>query len=120
MNLLHIKLKNGEDILGQEDISFVDDGVTIISPISVHLDPINGFFAKSWMVLSDVKTVHIKQADIMYCYPASATGREYYDEFIKRMSRDAPFRSSSTTDEDIEDLEQMFEAMLQSKASIKH
>ena len=113
MNLLHIKLKNGEDILAQEQSVPCENGVVVTMPISVHMDPIHGFFAKSWMVLSEVNSVTIKTDDIMFCYPASEHGTEYYEEFLKQ-------RVSDTMSDDVDELEQMFEAMLESKTSKIH
>lgn len=117
MNLLHIKLKNGEDILAQEDIVNVENGVSVTAPISLHLDPVNGFFAKSWISLSDTNSVLINFDDIMFCYPASEMGVKYYEEFVRttmgESDVDVPL-------EDVDELEEMFEAMLESKVSKLH
>lgn len=115
MNLIHIKLKNGEDILAQENPEKSDIGVIVTAPISVHLDPVHGFFAKSWMALSSTNTVLINSNDIMYCYPASERGLEYYDEFIRRFATE-----DNIDPEDTNELEQLFEAMMQAKASKLH
>lgn len=115
MNLIHIKMKNGEDILAQEEPEKCDEGVIVTAPISVHLDPVNGFFAKSWMALSSTNTVIINTNDIMFCYPASETGFEYYEEYIKRLATE-----DDVDVEQVDELEQLFEAMMQSKTSKLH
>jgi len=116
MNLLHIKLKNGEDILAKDQSTSLENVVVVAMPISVHMDPLHGFFAKSWMVLSDIDVVSINKNDIMFCYPASQHGVNYYEEFMKKHIRyDDDIESDA-----IDDLEKMFEAMLESKSSKIH
>lgn len=115
MNLIHIKLKNGEDILAQEDPLKSEFGIRVTAPISVHLDPIHGFFAKSWLALSSTNTVIIDNNDIMFLNPASDKGFEYYEEFIKRIASD-----DDVDLDEVNELEQMFEAILQSKSSKLH
>ena len=116
MNLLHIKLKNGEDILAQKADNQTDIGVTISAPVSIHVDPMNGFFAKSWMILSEEKLITIRNEDIMFCTNASTKGQSYYDEFVTRFADEDP----EIDKEEIDSLQDLFELLLEAKSSKLH
>ena len=116
MHLLHIKLKNGEDILAQKADNQTNEGVTISAPVSIHVDPVNGFFAKSWMVLSEETNVTIRNEDIMFCTNASTKGQSYYDEFVVRFVDEDP----EIDKEEIDSLQDLFELLLEAKSSKLH
>lgn len=116
MNLLHIKLKNGADLLAQENPEQSDYAISVTSPIEVCVDPIHGFFVKSWALLSATNYIQIPKSEVMFCYPASEKAYTYYEEFAARMT--AP--EDKFTDEDINEYEELFSTMLEAKSSIKH
>lgn len=120
MQLLHIKLKNGEDILAQREDSQLDEnGVTISAPVSIHIDPMHGFFAKSWMILSDAQVFIVPNEEILFCSNASEKGISYYEEFVLKISRDhSDF--PSIEDDNIDSLQELFETLLEAKSSKLH
>lgn len=119
MNLLHIKLKNGEDLLAQEQVSNRDTHITVSAPVSIHVSPEYGFFARSWCHLTSINIVEIDKSETLFIYPASEKGYKYYEEFVQ-----SHMSSSSETEEldqdELSDLEEMFQTILESKSSIKH
>lgn len=120
MNLIHIKLKNGDDLIGVRDTEEnkqVKDGIWVVSPIRVDVHPIHGLWAKSWMMLSDGNTVKINSSDIMYIANANQKATEYYHMFIEKHSED---EAASSLDDTIDELEDLYTTMLDAKASTKH
>lgn len=117
MELKHIKLRTGEDLVAPA--RFIKDKVgyqalEVTTPVSIHMDPNLGFYAKSWLLLSKDNTVILNLEDVMFCKPASDTAEEYYNEFVYKYS------SETQIDEDTSELEELFTTMLESKTSIKH
>lgn len=116
MNLLHIKLKNGEDLLAQEERSD-EDIITIVAPISVMFTESKGVMGKGWCFLSATNVVQIKKSDIYFAYPASERGYEFYEDFMRGIfQKEEEFESEDT----ISELEDIFLSMIESKKSIKH
>lgn len=112
MELLHIKMKNGEDILAQKDNSSkFDNELYIVAPVSIHIDPVQGFFAKSWLLLSEGNAVKIDKNDTLFCHNASEKARTYYEEFLYRISEEEP----SKDEEYASELEEVFQAMMEAK-----
>lgn len=112
MELLHIKMKNGEDILAQKDTTAnLDNEVYIVAPVSIQIDPVHGFFAKSWLLLSEGNTVGISKNDILFCHNASEKARSYYEEFLYRISEEEPSEDEQYASE----LEEVFQAMMEAK-----
>jgi len=116
MQLIHIKMKNGEDLLGYL-VSSTDHHIEINTPIAVDIEPSLGFFAKSWLMLSEDNSVRLSKEDYMFWSKANKRATEYYDEFMHRLA-DKP--DDRTESEYTNDLEEVFSALMESKASIKH
>lgn len=117
MKLVHVKMKNGEDVVGYA-VLIESAFITLKDPISITIDPHVGMFAKSWLMFSDVDTVMIRNNDIMFCYSASDKAITYYNEFMNRLHM-----SNSNTDnvsDSIDELESLFNELLESKSSTKH
>lgn len=117
MELKHIKLRTGEDLVAPAE--FVKDNLgyralKVTTPVSIHMDPNLGFYAKSWLLLSQDNNVILNLEDVMFCKPASETAEEYYNEFVYKYS------SEATLDEETSEIEELFASMLESKTSIKH
>lgn len=118
MNLLHIKLKNGQDLLAQEERS-TDTTVTIAAPVVISIDPSYGIMGTNWCHLSSISVVELKKEDILFCYPASERGYKYYDEFAHKFIEEDK-SDDQLLDESISELEELFTTMLESKNSTKH
>lgn len=117
MNLLHIKLKNGDDILAQEYMEESDEnGIVVFSPVEICIDPVNGFFAKSWAILSATQNVVVPRSEVLFCYPASDKAYTYYEEFLNKMSPS----SEVYDDEEVSELEELFSTLIESRNSTKH
>lgn len=117
MELKHIKLRTGEDLVGPAE--FIKDNLgyralRIITPVSIHMDPNLGFYAKSWLLLSKENNIILNLDDVMFCKPASETAEEYYNEFVHKYSEE------NVNESDTSDIEELFQAMFESKSSIKH
>lgn len=119
MELKHIKLRTGEDLVGPAE--FIKDklgyqALKVITPVSIHMDPNLGFYAKSWLLLSKENNVIINLDDVMFCKPASDTAEEYYNEFVYRHSEDKNDDLTAMSEE----AEEMLHSFLESKSSTKH
>jgi len=117
MELKHIKLRTGEDLVGPAE--FIKDNLgykalRVTTPVSIHMDPNLGFYAKSWLLLSQENNVILHLDDVMFCKTASDTAEEYYNEFVHKYS------SESETSFDSDELEELFQSLMESKTSIKH
>ena len=120
MNLVHVKLKNGDDLIGVRDIEenkITKDGIWIISPIHVAVHPIHGLWGKSWMMLSDGNTVKINSNDIMYIANANEKATEWYHTFTNKHAEN---EATQSLEEHFDEYEDLFTTMLDAKASTKH
>ena len=117
MNLLHIKLKNGQDILAKE-VKTKSEAIIIKDPLQIDIDPVRGLFGKSWDLLSRPDTLKLGLEHIIFCYPATELAYEYYDEFSFKVHKTEG--SNEYNDEDVNELEELFSALMQSKNSIIH
>lgn len=114
---VNVKTKAGIDIVGvlmQDD----SDYVIIENPLEIEVDPREGMFAKSFLLLSEQNSVLLKREDVFYVQYANSKAIEYYEEFLERLS----ISNSQTMNEDDynSDLEELFTSMIESKSSIKH
>lgn len=110
MNLKHVKLNSGDDI-----ICTIENHKTffrIHNPILIYIDPELGMMAKNWLALSASTYVDIMANKIMFSTDASETAITYYQEFVNYVS------SKSTDLED--EVEQTLSDMLEAKTSTKH
>ncbi len=119
MQLVHVKMKNGEDLLaylGEHN----DRKIELITPITVVIDPTYGMFAKSWLMLSELNSVTVDSTNIMFFSTASRKAVDYYDEFMHRMVENKQRQSVEDDTEFTSELEEIFGAMMESKSSMKH
>lgn len=121
--LIHIKMKSGDDLIA-DLISNDEDELTIENPIQVKIHPVHGFFAKSWMLLSEANSVGLSLNDITFWGEANNKAIEYYDTFAERLTELKSLRAQHQTREEtieqIEEVEDVLVAYLESKDSIKH
>jgi hypothetical protein len=110
MDLMYLKLRNGENILGQ--VETLNNGYRVTSPIEMEMDPREGIYGKSWLMLSKENSVLISKDDVFFCHEASEKAITYYEEFI--------YQFSQPDDENTSDLEDMLTTLLESRVSTKH
>lgn len=116
MKLIHIKMKNGEDLLGYL-VSSTDHHIEITTPIAVDIEPSLGFFAKSWLMLSEDNSVKLSKEDYMFWSAANSKATEYYEEFMQRLIEKNDPRNDVEFNTELEDV---FTALLEAKSSTKH
>ena len=106
-------MKNGEDILAQqENNSDFKDYISIVAPVSIHIDPVHGFFAKSWLLLSEENSMKLNRNETIFCHNASEKAKSYYEEFLFRITEEEP---QDESEEYTSELEEVFEAMMEAK-----
>ena len=116
VDIVNVKLKNGSDLVGV--LSKQEDKFVIMeNPVEIHADPQYGFYAKSWLLLSEESLVTLDRSDIFYVQTANDKAISYYEEFLDKVSSD---RKSMSDDEFTHELEEVFTAMLESRSTIKH
>lgn len=117
-----IKLKTGVDLIAVVSQN-ADESITIENPIQIEVDPVHGFFAKSWLLLARSNFVTIDKEDILFFDDASDKAIHYYEEFMEKLGK--PYREDDPIDKHIDDdemsdLEEMFTTLLEARASTKH
>ena len=119
-----IKLSSGQDIIGVVEAGNVETGENVLvnNPIQVVVDPHQGLYAKSYLLFSEETSCVFSKKDIIHMSKASTKATQYYDDFVVRITtgyqtEDADY---SMSDDDNDDLEDMFTTMLEAKSSIKH
>ena len=116
-----IKMKNGSDLVGVLNYE-AEEFIRIENPIEIKIDPVHGFYAKSWLLLTVGNIAAISREDIMVLDEANEKAVQYYEEFIYRIRGESKQSEVSYDDlpDDEDDLQSMFETLLESKNSIKH
>ena len=118
--LIHIKMKTGDDLIGNL-VKRDDNEVTVENPIQVKIHPVHGFFAKSWMLLSEANSVDLSLGDIIFWGEANVKAIEYYDSFAERLTELKSLRAiEEERQEEYEEIEDVLVAYMESKDSIKH
>lgn len=125
--LVCIKLRNGDDLIAIL-ISSNEDELTIENPVQIEVDPVHGFFAKSWLLLTRSNFVTLDKNDIIFFDDASDKAIRYYESFMHKLSMSVREEDSmedftskhDDSNESLSDLEEMFISMIESKASTKH
>lgn len=115
MDIMNIKLKNGEDLIAQ----LVEDHLNTLSvklkaPVKLVSELNTGIYAKNWMFYSNTDEVEIQKTDIFFITNANEDSIEWYIDYVTK--NDMLLDSES----DIDSLENIFSAMIESKTSIKH
>ena len=110
MNLMHVKLRTGEDILCYiEDLS---GKYKMMAPVQINIHPINGIFVRNWLLYSEDNFVFMDKADTYFCNVASEKAKVYYEEYL--------YQHEEESNEELSDLEELFMTMMESKEFIKH
>ena len=116
VDIVNVKLKNGDNIvavLHAEETKFV----ILENPVQIEADPEHGFYARSWLLLSEEDVVTLDKSDIFYVHPASEKSIGYYEDFLEKVS----YRRDMMSEEDFTtDLEDVYNAIMEARGSIKH
>ena len=115
MDIMNVKLKNGEDLIAQLMEDHTNNiSVKLKAPVKLVSELNTGVYAKNWMFYSDIDEVEIQKTDIFFITYASEESIEWYVNYVRKndISLDA--------ETDIDSLENIFSAMIESKTSIKH
>lgn len=115
---VNVKTKAGIDLVG---VLMQDDGdyVIIENPLEIDIDPTEGMFAKSFLLLSEQNSVLLKKEDLFYVQIANDKAVQYYEEFRERLAKMTS--KHDEIDEDYaSDLEEMFNDLIEARNSTKH
>lgn len=119
MQLIHVKMKNGEDLLAYLGVQ-TQNSIELITPISIAIDPHVGIFAQSWLLFSELNSVTIPSNEYMFFSAASRKAIDYYDEFMHKFN-DNQLQKQVEEDTDFNsELEEVFTAMMESRSTTKH
>lgn len=120
MIIYHIRLKyTDSDVMGYAKIK--KNKVILKEPISVVVDPHLGVFCKDALLLSKDNSIVLSKDDILFMNEANETGSEYYLAFKEEVSRRrAILKRNKDTGMSDEELEDVFDDMIQAKLSTKH
>ena len=119
MELVHIKMRNGEDLLGY--LASTDEiYIEVITPVSIAIDPSLGMFARSWLMFSECNSVKISKTDYIFFNTANKKAVEYYEEFIHSMNEREERIKLSEDSEFTNELEDIFTALAESRLSKIH
>ena len=97
--LIHIKMKTGDDLIGNL-VCNDENEVTVENPIQIKIHPVHGFFAKSWLLLSEANSVELSLSDIIFWGQANPRAIEYYDSFADRLTELKSLRQQEIDDAD--------------------
>ena len=122
MDIVHIKLNNGDDLIGRKIEHDREGENHIEDPIKIKFDPQCGIIAQSWLILSEKDSVIFEDKDIMIIGHANQRGAEYYKAFFEESdsSEDyVEYNLEGKTELDRE-REEMIISYLESKGEVKH
>ena len=107
MNILNVKLKNGEDLIAQlmEDHTNTSS-IKLKAPVKLVSELNTGIYAKNWMFYSDSDEVEIQKTDIFFITVANEESMEWYIAYMAKNDIDS--------ESDIDSLENIFNAMIES------
>jgi hypothetical protein len=111
MELMHVKLKNGTDLIAfivKNDLGYV----TIKDPVQFGFDPNHGIYGIDWLLLSENTKVELNQSDIFFIQKSSSKAEEFYNQFINK--------HSTMSEDRHRDLKTVLDALLESRSNVKH
>ena len=114
MELIHIKLKNGDDLLGT-DLGNCIGCVNIENPVQVKVHPTQGFYAQSWLLFSEDNSAIIADDDILIKSKANQRAIDCYTSFFEERFLDDLERDATE-----EEMEEQLMALIDSKSAVKH
>jgi hypothetical protein len=117
MELIYIKLKNGHDIIGVEGAESVGC-CNVENPVQLKIHPTEGFYAQSWLLFSEEKSVKIMDDDIFVKSKANKRATECYNSFYEDMEERGFL--DELADSDADEAEEHLMAYIDSKEATKH
>lgn len=95
--IFYVKLKTGEDIIGEE---FFYEGPTSVvialsNPVQFIFEDTGSVFAKSWCLFSQDNMAIFKREDTYIISPANDKAIEYYRSFTTSREESSPLIQSS-------------------------
>ena len=117
MKLIHIKLKNGSDLLGQ-DLGTGDSCNIILNPVEVKLHPNEGFYAQSYLLFSEENSMTLEDADILIKSDANKRAKDIYESFFEDV-KERQFIDDLDNVSD-EEAEETLMALIDAKEAVKH
>ena len=117
MELIHIRLKNGQDILGV-DLGSCVGCANIQNPVQVKIHPTQGFYAQSLLLFSEETSIIIDDSDILIKSKANQRGIDCYNSFFEEVQE----RKFIDDLEDVsdEEAEEALMALIDAKEAVKH
>jgi hypothetical protein len=117
MELIYIKLKNGQDIIGIEGAESVGC-CNVENPVQLKIHPTEGFYAQSWLLFSESTSVQIDNDDIFVKSKANTRAEECYNSFYEDMEERGFLDDLAHSDAD--EAEEQLMAYIDSKEATKH
>jgi len=117
MELIYIKLKNGQDIIGIQGAESVGC-CNVENPVQLKIHPTEGFYAQSWLLFSESTSVQIDNDDIFVKSKANTRAEECYNSFYEDMQERGFL--DELAESDAEEAEDHLMAYIDSKEATKH
>ena len=117
MELIHIRLKNGQDILGI-DLGSCVGCANIENPVQVKIHPTQGFYAQSLLLFSEENSIIIDDGDILIKSKANQRGIDCYNSFFEEV-QERKFIDDLDNASD-EEAEEALMALIDAKEAVKH
>ena len=117
MELIHIRLKNGQDILGI-DLGSCVGCANIENPVQVKIHPTQGFYAQSLLLFSEENSIIIDDGDILIKSKANQRGIDCYNSFFEEV-QERKFLDDLDNASD-EEAEEALMALIDAKEAVKH
>ena len=117
MELIYVKLKNGQDIIGIQGAESTEC-CNVENPVQLKIHPTEGFYAQSWLLFSEDKSVKIDNNDIFVKSKANRRATECYNSFYEDM-QERYVLDSLENSPDAEAEEQLI-AYIESKEATQH
>jgi nitrate/TMAO reductase-like tetraheme cytochrome c subunit len=117
VDLIHIRLKNGQDILGV-DLGSCVGCANIQNPVQVKIHPTQGFYAQSLLLFSEEDNIIIDDEDILIKSKANQRGIDCYNSFFEEVQERKYL--DDLDDHSEEEMEDRLMALIDSKNAVKH
>jgi len=125
MNLMHIKLRSGEELVADiinQKIADEEGPACLLLSKPVQVIPTgNGISAREWLYFSETNEVWLSVNDMMYINEANEDAIEFYDRIVlMREDHESAKKHERLDDMDMDDIRELFDTLVESKNSIKH
>lgn len=119
---VNVKLRYTNDELVGVLTKEENECIVIEYPLNIKIHPVHGYYAKSWLLLSESNTVVLQRTDILHYGKASYEAIDFYEEYVERLSEvdNVQFESVEDLDKYSEEVEDYYVTLMDSKEAIKH